>query len=133
MDRKALRILALSAAAAVFIASRAVAQPVGAIDSPTDGQTVSGVVRVSGFVLDEAAIDKIGVLADGVPVNPAEMTLPRVDVLLLFPTYANSPTAQPGFLTSFLASGYSDGQHTVAIRVTESDSQAQTIVASVGV
>jgi hypothetical protein len=133
MDRKALRILALSAAATLFVASRATAQPFGAIDSPTDGQTVSGVVRVSGFVLDQVSVDKIDVLVDGVPVNTAEMNLPRVDVLLLFPTYANSPTAQPGFLTSFLASSYSDGQHTVSIRVTESDTQAQTIVAQVGV
>jgi hypothetical protein len=133
VDSKALRILALSAAAVVFMASRAVAQPIGAMDTPTDGQTVSGIVRVSGFVLDEAAVDRIDLLVDGVPVNQAEMNLPRIDVLNLFPVYANSPTAQPGFLTSFLASGYSDGQHTVAIRATESDSQAQTIVAQVTV
>ena len=133
MDRKALRILALSAAAVVFMASRAVAQPIGAMDTPTDGQTVSGIVRVSGFVLDEVSIDRIDLLVDGVPVNQAEMNLPRIDVLNLFPVYANSPTAQPGFLTSFLASGYSNGQHSVAIRVTESDSQAQTIVAQVNV
>src|SRR5262245_3206028 len=133
MDRKALRILALSAAAVVFVASRAVAQPIGAMDTPTDGQTVSGIVRVSGFVLDEFTIDRIDLLVDGVPVNQAEMNLPRIDVLNLFPVYANSPTAQPGFLTSFLASGYSNGQHSVAIRVTESDSQAQTIVAQVNV
>src|SRR5262245_39094482 len=133
MDRKALRILALSAAAVVFMASQAVAQPIGAMGTPTDGQTVSGVVRVSGFVLDEASIDRIDLLVDGALVNQAQMNLPRIDVLNLFPVYANSPTAQPGFLTSFLASGYADGQHTVAIRVTESDSQAQTIAAQVTV
>jgi hypothetical protein len=133
MDRKALRILALVATAALFLAGGAVAQPFGAIDSPTDGQTVSGVVRVSGFVLDMHAVDKIEVLVDGTVANVAEMNLPRIDLLEIFPPYAGSPTSQPGFLTSFLAANYSEGQHTVSIRVTESDSQAQTIVASVTV
>lgn len=133
MDRKALRILALFATAALLAAGGAVAQPFGAIDSPTAGQTVSGVVRVSGFVLDMRAVDRIEVLVDGVVVNAAQMNLPRIDLLEIFPPYAGSPTSQPGFLTSFLASNYSEGQHTVSIRVTESDSQAQTIVASVDV
>ena len=133
MDRKALRTLALVAATVVFLASRAAAQPFGAIDSPTDGQTVSGVVSVSGFVLDQHSIDHIDLLVDNAYVATAQMNFPRLDVLLLFPTYANSPTAQPGFLTSFLASAYANGPHTVSIRVTESDTQAQTIVATVSV
>lgn len=133
MDRKALRILALVATAALFLAGGAAAQPFGAIDSPTEGQTVSGVVRVSGFVLDMRAVGKIEVLVDDAVVNAAQMNLPRIDLLEIFPPYAGSPTSQPGFLTSFLAGNYSNGQHTVKIRVTESDSQAQTIVASVTV
>jgi hypothetical protein len=133
MDRKALRTLALVGATIVFLASRGSAQPFGSIDNPTEGQTVSGVVGVSGFVLDQSSIDRVDLLVDGALVGTAEMNLPRVDVLLLFPTYANSPTASPGFLTSFLASNYTDGAHTVSIRVTESASQAQTIVANVHV
>ncbi|HKD19034.1 MAG TPA: Ig-like domain-containing protein, partial [Thermoanaerobaculia bacterium] len=133
MDRKALRTLALVAATVVFLASRGSAQPFGSIDSPTEGQTVSGIVSVSGFVLDLNTIDHIDLLVDGAFVATAEMNLPRLDVLLLFPTYANSPSAQPGFLTSFLASGLSNGAHSVSIRVTESASQAQTIVATVHV
>jgi Bacterial Ig domain len=133
MDRKALRMIALVAASMFLLTAGAVAQPFGAIDSPTEGQTVSGVVSVSGFVLDMQAIDKIDVLVDGTPFNQAELNYPRVDVLQIFPTYAGSPTARPGFLTSFLAGNFSDGEHTVAIRVTESATQAQTIVASVDV
>jgi hypothetical protein len=128
MDRKALRIVALVAAAACFLARGAGAQPFGAIDSPTDGQTVSGIVRVSGFVLDTHALSSIDLLVDGALVNSAQMNLPRVDVLEVFPTYYGSPTSQPGYITSFLAGNFSDGPHTLAIRVTESDSQAQTII-----
>jgi hypothetical protein len=133
MERKALRILALVAAVSCSIAAGAVAQPIGAIDTPTEGQTVSGVVRVSGFVLDMNAVDKVEVLVDGAAVNSAELYYPRIDVLQMFPTYAGSPTALPGFITSFLAPNYANGPHTVAIRVTESATQAQTIVASVGI
>ena len=133
MERKALRILALVAVVSCSLAAGAAAQPIGAIDSPTEGQTVSGVVRVSGFVLDMNAVEKIEVLVDGAAVNSAQLYLPRVDVLQMFPTYAGSPNAQPGFITSFLAVNYADGAHVVAIRVTESASQAQTIIASVDV
>ncbi len=133
MQRKALRILALVAAVSLALAAGAVAQPIGAIDSPTEGQTVSGVVRVSGFVLDMSAVQGIDVLVDGAAVNSAQLYLPRIDVLQMFPTYAGSPTAQPGFITSFLAGNYANGPHTVSIRVTESATQTQTIVASVGV
>jgi hypothetical protein len=133
MDSKALRSLALVAAAVLFLAGGAVAQPFGAIDSPTDGQTVSGVVRVSGFVLDMHSVDRIEILVDGALVNTAEMNYPRIDLLEIFPAYAGSPTAQPGFLSSFLAGNYADGQHSVSVRVTESESQAQTIIATVNV
>jgi hypothetical protein len=133
MDRKALRIVALVAAAACFLARGASAQPFGVIDSPTDGQTVFGVVRVSGFVLDLHSVSNIDLLVDGAVVNHAQMNLPRVDVLEIFPTYYGSPTAQPGYLTSFLAGNFSGGPHSVSIRVTESDSQAQTIIGTVNV
>jgi hypothetical protein len=133
MDRKALRIVALVAAAACFLARGASAQPFGAIDSPTDGQTVAGIVRVSGFVLDMHAVSSIDLLVDGAVVNSAQMNLPRVDVLEIFPTYYGSPTSRPGYLTSFLAGNFSDGPHSVSIRVTESDSQAQTIIGTVNV
>jgi len=133
MDRKALRILALVAAATCLLARGASAQPFGAIDTPTDGQTVSGIVRVSGFALDLRGLSNVDLLVDDVPVNAAQMNLPRVDVLEVFPTYVGSPTSQPGFQTAFLAGNLSNGPHTVAIRVTEIDTQAQTIIASVNV
>ncbi len=133
MDRKALRIVALVAAAVCFWARGASAQPFGAIDTPTDGQTVSGIVRVSGFALDTRALGNIDLLVDGAPVNAAQTNLPRVDVLEVFPTYVGSPTAQPGFQTAFLAGNLSNGPHTVAIRVTELDTQSETIIATVNV
>jgi hypothetical protein len=133
MVRKA-RLLALLVASVCLLAKHADAQPIGGIDYPADGQTVSGIVRVSGFVLDFNGVDKIELLVDGVAVNRADMSLPRPDVLEIFPTYVNSATPQPGFLTSFLARGvYDDGPHSIAIRVTESATQAQFVVSTINV
>ena len=46
MDRKALRILALVAAAICLLARGASAQPFGALDTPRDGQPVSRLKRI---------------------------------------------------------------------------------------
>ncbi len=134
MARKAPRLLALLVSSVWFLAARAQAQPIGGIDFPGDGQTVTGVVRVSGFVLDFNAIDRVEVLVDGILVNRADMNLPRPDVLEIFPNYVNSATPNPGFLSSFLARGvFSDGPHAVSVRVTESASQSQFTIGTVNI
>jgi hypothetical protein len=127
MLRKSPGLLALLAAGAWLLAPCASAQPIGVIDQPTQGQRVSGVVKVSGWVLDFNAIDKIELLVDGTLANRADTNLPRADVLEVFPTYFNSATPNPGYLSSFLASRFPDGPHAITIRVTES-SQATTII-----
>lgn len=131
MFRTAPRILALLVPSVWFLAGSAGAQPIGGIDYPTEGQTVAGIVRVSGFVLGFNTIDEIAVAVDGVVVNQADMGLPRPDVLEIFPTYYNS--ANPGFLSSFLAGNYAAGLHTISILVKESGTQNRYPVASVNV
>ncbi len=131
MARKAPRLLALLVSSVWFLAGRAGAQPIGGLDFPGEGQTVTGIVRVSGFVLDFNNIDRVEVLVDGILVNRADMNLPRPDVLEIFPNYVNSATPNPGFLSAFLARGvFSDGPHAVSIRVTESASQQQFTIAT---
>jgi hypothetical protein len=132
MLRKSPGLLALLAAGAWLLAPCASAQPIGVIDQPTQGQTVSGVVKVSGWVLDFNAIDKIELLVDGTFANRADTNLPRADVLEVFPNYFNSATPNPGYVSSFLASRFPNGPHTVAVRVTES-SQVTTIIGSITV
>jgi hypothetical protein len=132
MLRKSPGLLALLAAGAWLLAPCASAQPIGVIDQPTQGQRVSGVVKVSGWVLDFNQVDKIELLVDGTLANRADTNLPRADVLEVFPTYFNSATPNPGYVSSFLASRFPDGPHTIAIRVTES-SQVTTIIGSITV
>ena len=120
MVRKAPSILALLVAVGWFGSRAAVADVIGAIDTPTANQTVFGVVRVSGFALDFNPISKIEVVVDGVVVNQADTNIPRADILEAFPNYVGSPTANPGFLSSFLARNYASGFHSLVVQVTES-------------
>jgi hypothetical protein len=113
--------------------SSALANPIGALETPTAGQTVSGVVPVSGYVLDFGGVDKVELWVDGAVRSRAETNIPRPDVIALFPSYADSPTRNPGFITSFNARSLSAGPHVVAIKVTETGNTQVFDLASVSV
>ncbi len=132
MSRKAPTLLALFLGLGWLSTASAGADVIGAIDTPTANQRVSGVVRVSGFALDFNPIDKIEILVDGVIVNRADLNIPRADVLEVFPNYFNSPTQKPGFLSAFLARNYPSGLHSLTVRVTES-SGAVTLLGPISV
>jgi Big-like domain-containing protein len=68
-----------------IVLAPAPSQPHGAVDSPTDRATVSGVVQMSGWALDETAssgtgIDRVEVYLDGRPVASASYGVARADV-----------------------------------------------------
>jgi hypothetical protein len=111
----------------------ALATPIGALDSPTAGQTFRGVIPVSGFVLDAVGVDKVELWVDGLLHSRAQINLPRPDVIALFPSFANSPTRDPGFMTSLNARTLSVGQHLVTIKVTETGNSTVFDLASVAV
>jgi hypothetical protein len=120
MLRKSTWLLGLLFVGAGLISPSIFAQPIGVIDQPTQGQHVSGVVKVTGWVLDFNAVDKVELLVDGAFANRADTNLPRADVLEVFPNYYNSATPNPGFVSSFLARRFANGPHALTIRVTES-------------
>src|SRR5437867_8441708 len=132
MRRKSPGLLALLFVGAGLIATSVSAQPIGVIDQPIQGQRVSGVVKVTGWVLDLNALDKVELLVDGNFANRADTNLPRADVLEVFPNYANSATPNPGFVSSFLARRFGNGAHSIAIRVTEA-SQSTFIIGPITV
>ncbi|MGQ9496097.1 MAG: hypothetical protein ACUVRY_07575 [Thermoanaerobaculaceae bacterium] len=93
-----------------------------AIETPTPGATVFGIVEVKGFVLDPRGVAKIRLVLDGQVLHAADLNQPRQDLRRLYPGFfGENPSAKPGFRTSFLASPLSDGAHTLAIEVTFAD------------
>ena len=119
MQRLALGLIAGLSLFLVALPARA-QSAFGFLETPTDGSTVYGIVEVRGWVLDINAVDNIKIYVDGDYTATADINLPRADVLNVFPTYAGSPTANPGFMTSFAAMRYGNGAHTLSVAVTES-------------
>jgi hypothetical protein len=112
------------------------------LDRPGDGATVFGLVEVTGFVVDDgqqcgpqwtwntcewsdALVSKIDLYVDDAFVATADLNQPRYDILQAYPWYAGTPYARPGFVTSFDSRDYSDGVHTLFIRVTYSDATVE--------
>ncbi|MEO8035114.1 MAG: Ig-like domain-containing protein, partial [Acidobacteriota bacterium] len=108
----------------LLLTSAAVAQTVdfvGSVDSPDPGQTQSGVVLVKGWAIDPGQITKIELYVDDQFQFLANTGQPRIDIIEAYPNYPGIHNIGPGFTIGFLASRFSNGPHTVAVRVYTSD------------
>ena len=133
MSKSSSSLVAALILGAGLSARAALAGPIGVLDTPTTGQTVSGVVPVSGWVLDFAGVDRVELWVDGALRSLAETNIARPDVIAVFPDYAASPTRDPGFATSFNARSLSVGPHLVSIKVTETGNATVIDLATVSV
>jgi N-acetylmuramoyl-L-alanine amidase len=125
-------VLVASAALAGSITGRGAAQPtvqtIFRIDTPAPGATVFGIVGVSGYVLDARGVARVTLLVDGAPVHDADINQPRQDVRTRYARFNGEDFPyDPGFSTSFLASNYAAGAHTIGIRVTYSNSDVEDL------
>ncbi len=128
----ALCVLVAGAAVAGSITRRGTGQPslqtVFGIDMPAANASVFGIVEVRGYVVDTRGVARVTLLVDGAPVHDADINQPRTDVRRRYPRFLGEDfPLDPGFVTSFLASNYSAGPHTLAIRVTYSNSDVEDL------
>ncbi|HVN75167.1 MAG TPA: hypothetical protein VMT19_02540 [Thermoanaerobaculaceae bacterium] len=128
----ALCMLVAGVAVAGGITGRGAGQPVlntaFGIDTPLANATVFGIVEVRGYVLDVRGVSRITLLIDGAPVHDADINQPRDDVRRRYRRFVGEDFPDnPGFVTSFLASNYTDGSHSLGIRVTYSDSEVEDL------
>lgn len=124
--------LLVAAAAFAEINPRGIGQPavqtVFRVDTPAEGQTVFGIVQVKGFILDPRGVSMITLLVDGAEVHDVDIDQPRDDVRRKYPGFRGEPFPfDPGFTTSFLATNYTSGEHTIALEVTYNDSTVETL------
>ncbi len=118
-----LTIVALCAAT-VFAQS---ADFIGVVDLPDPAVTQTGMVLVKGWALDPQQISKAELWVDDQFQYKLNTGLPRIDVVEAYPTYPGISGAAPGFQTGFLASRYSNGPHTVAVKVTTTDNRSYEV------
>jgi len=93
----------------------------GALEFPDTTVSQSGVILFKGWFLDPAAISRIAVYVHDQFVVNANTNLPRIDIVEAYPNYPGIQTIAPGFQIGILASRFTNGSHTVAIRVFASD------------
>jgi DNA-binding beta-propeller fold protein YncE len=121
----------LLATRAITVRNATATEPFGAIDTPGQGETVSGAIINWGWALtpQPASIptdgSTIDVVIDGLVVGHPTFGLDRPDIAALFPGYANSNSAVGYFTidTTTLANGL----HTIAWVVRDSLGRAQGI------
>jgi hypothetical protein len=89
--------------------------PFGFLDSPPDGQTVSGTVSVAGWVFDNTQTAQVDVLVDGVAEGKATYGFSRPDVATVYP---NAPK-DVGFSYALDTRRYTNGLHDVAVNATD--------------
>jgi hypothetical protein len=93
----------------------------GALEYPDSTVSQSGVILVKGWFLDPASISKISVYVDDQFVTNANTNLPRIDIVEAYPNYPGIQHIAPGFQIGILASRFTNGAHTIAVRVFASD------------
>jgi hypothetical protein len=93
----------------------------GALEYPDSSVTQSGVILVKGWFLDPAAISRVAVYVDDQFVVNSNTNLPRIDVEQSYPNYPGIQHIAPGFQIGMLASRFTNGAHTIAVRVFASD------------
>ena len=93
----------------------------GSLEFPDPTVSQSGVILVKGWFLDPAAISRIAVYVDDQFVANANTNLPRIDIVEAYPNYPGIQHIAPGFQIGVLASRFTNGSHTIAVRVFASD------------
>ncbi len=109
----------------VSFVSSASAQPAfdAFLEKPQAGETVSGMVLVQGWALDEVGISRIDLIVDGMFLHSADLNTPRADVIAAHPQWGGIQAKRPGFQTSFSASRFSNGAHVLLVRVYTEDNR----------
>ena len=117
------RCLVLTALATLLTSSAFGQDFIGALDFPDPATPQSGVVLVKGWALDPAQISRIDLFVDDQFQQHTVTGLPRIDVIEAYPNYPGIQNIAPGFETGFLASRFTNGPHTVMVKIFFSDNR----------
>jgi len=96
---------------------------IGSLDSPDVSLSQSGVILVKGFALVLPDLAKVELFVDDQFVQRVNTGIPMIDVVHAYPNWPGIQNAAPGFQTGFLASRFSNANHTVAVRVYTTDNK----------
>jgi len=104
--------------------------PIGSLDWPPPGTTVSGTVMLPGWALDQqttANTLSLTLLVDGIAQGTAPTRVARPDVCAVYPATTYPGACQSGYQFTWSAGALSNGSHTVAVRVTDGGGLSTTL------
>ena len=90
---------------------------IAALDFPDPSVPNSGMILVKGWVLDPVSVTKIELYVDDQFQYNVNKGLPRIDVLEAYPNYPGIQNIAPGFQSGFQANRFTNGAHTVMVKV----------------
>lgn len=99
--------------------------PFGNLETPDFRATLNNTATGSGWALDNVGVATVDVLVDGAKVMEAIYGLNRPDIGSIWPTFPNA--ARAGYSFSLDTTKFSNGEHTLAIRLLDAAGNA-TIV-----
>jgi len=114
-------VLAILVSLAVPALLAQTTETLGALDFPDPTVPQSGVILVKGWFLDPSAISRVAVYVDDQFIVNSNTNLPRIDIVETHPTWPGIQNIAPGFQIGMLASRFTNGSHTIAVRVFRSD------------
>ena len=97
----------------------------GTLDIPSANATVSGMVDVAGWALDDRGIARVEVLLDGIVIGQAVYGFERSDVVPDFPGIPGAPNF--GFSYGLDTTLYANGAHTLSVCATDTSGNANII------
>ena len=103
--------------------------PLGSLDNPTTGQTISGTAPVYGWLLEPNGKFVVNVLVDGKPFGAARYGVPRPDVRKAYP---HAPLGT-GFEYSLDTSDLRNGKHTITLNAVNEAGKTSSFFARVTV
>jgi hypothetical protein len=99
--------------------------PFGEIDLPRPNQPMSGVFPISGWALDDVAVEDVDIEIDGAAWGETVMGIHRPDIYNRFPDVPGSEYA--GWIYNINTTALTNGVHTLTVRLRDGDGATRVI------
>lgn len=99
--------------------------PFGEIQYPGENQPMNGVFPVMGWALDDGEVEMVEILVDGLTYSGAIYGEPTPEIRNRFPSRPDA--ARAGFLFNLNTSRLTNGLHTIAVRVWDTEGASRVI------
>ncbi|MEE4272813.1 MAG: hypothetical protein V2I67_14155 [Thermoanaerobaculales bacterium] len=99
--------------------------PFGELELPGESQPMSGVFPVTGWALDDSAVQFVEILVDGLSVGNAVTGIHRPDIGQMYPSHPDAANA--GFVKMLNTTHWANGIHVLSVRLVDDSGSSRVI------